>query len=349
MIILVIGKSYSAKRVSEYLSQDKNNVIFTTADTEFANKIDISPLETDELKDFILANEVNFLIVADKNYFGINYNELLCDTECVCFYPDCQGAKLATNIITGKKFAYKNKIQTPKFNVFDKYQSFLDFIKTSNLPISIIPEFQTDKETTYIAETKDNAKKYAEKLFETGNKRIITEEYINGIEYTQYILLNGGNYIDAINAVSYFDEISTNNTNFIKDDIKKEVREEIIPNIINGLLEDGIDYTGILGISFKINKEKIYFSNFKPFFEDIDIDIFLNSTEENLAELLYNFTVKNTDVKNINLNNKYIICLDNRGNYITSFGNTFKRAIEFLEYENIDKDILNEALSHWKN
>lgn len=347
MIILVVGTSYSAKRLSDTLSLDKNNVVFTTANSKCSNKIDLSPYETNELKDFILANEVNFLIVADKNYIDIDYNNLLCDTECVCLCPEYLGAKLSCNLYSGKKFAYKNKIRTPKFTMFEKLPSFLDFVKSANMPITIMPETINSKETSFIAETKDSAKNYADKLFQTGNKKILAEEYIHGYKYTKYLLLNNSSIINLFDTISYFDEVSTNNTIYIPQDAKNKIEKEIIPNILNGVHEEEINYTGILGITLKISKDEIYFSNFEPFFNDLDIDIFLNIIEENIANLFYDCAIENS-IKDIKTNLKYVITTDHKGEIIYSCGNTMHMAIKNLEYDDVDTSIINEAVSNWK-
>ena len=350
MFITVIGKSYSTKQIAEKLAQNKNNLVFTTAKTQVANYIDIEPNNVAEIKEFIIANEISLLIAADKNYVDIDYANILCDTECCVISPDEIGFKICTSLSSGKKFAYKNKILTPVFAAFDKYSSFMEYIKTANFPIVISPEYINKTQGCFIAETKTHAERYAEILFQTGNKKIAVEEYIQGIEYTKYFLINNNGALSLFDTVNYFDEISTNNTDYIKKKTQEKINTDIIPLLLNDLMEEGGNYCGIIGVTFVIDKnENVYFSKFKPFLDDLDVDIALNTIEDDLGDIFYACASgKTLNATHIRLNNSYAISCDIKGEFISTKAKTMNSAIKIATYEGVDKKIIDEAIGNWK-
>lgn len=347
MLILVIGKNYSTGIFADTLAQNKENIIFTTAKCEIANYIDISPFNIDEIKDFIMANEISFLITVDKFCIDICYGDYLDDTECCAICADEFISKLCLNLPFAKKYAYKNKLLTSKFLIHEKYQNFLDYLNTAQFPISIMPEIINETQNVYIAETKDKAEKRGEELLLTGNRKILTEEYTDGIKYTQYYITDGIRHSFLFDTVSYFDEVSTNNTSYINNEVKEKIETQYVPCVFNDLLEEGADYLGILGFTFKIDKDNnVFFLNFKPFFDELDIEIFINTINEDIASLFYSCACGELQ-ENISFNDKYAISCDIEGKIETFCSNTMNGAIKIAQYNGAE-DILFEAIKNWK-
>lgn len=349
MLITVIGKSYSAKRISDCLAENDKYIVFTTADSTLANKIDISPNNVDEIKDFINANEISLLIIGDKNYYSQNYEEVINETECCVLCFENMAQKLCTNISSAKKFAYKNKIQTPKFATFEKLAIALEYLQTATFPLVIMPDSINQTQVGYIAETKDKAKKEIEKLFETDNKKIMVENYIQGINYTKYIVSDGLTTLDLLETVKYFDEVSTNNTNYINEIAKNKIEKEIMPTIIDSFMEEGIEFQGVLGIEFVINNNEVYFSKFKPFFDDLDIDIAIETIENECLTVLYKCATGTlAEGKNIKTKPIYAISIDNKDEFITTTAKTITNAIKIAKIEGANNKLIDEAIKNWE-
>lgn len=349
MLILVLGKSYPARRLADYLAQNKDNIVFFTGAAELATDININPHNTAEIKEFIAANDIQTCIVADSRYIDCDYTDVLNETECCVLCPDAVMARVCQNVSSGKKFAYKNKIKTPRFAVFEKSPQALDCIQTATFPLVIMPDAVNDTESPFIAETKEKAKNKAEELFQTGNRRILIENYIEGYEYTKYIISDGINVLNLFETVSYFDETSTNNTSCIPKKIKEKIDNETVPTLLNAFMEDVSDFQGILGISFIIGRDDVYFSKFKSTPSDLDIDIMLNTIEEDLTELLYSASNGTLIEKysEIKTNSKYAISTTAGGEIISCAANTMRKAIELMEVEGAEIKNINEAIKFW--
>ncbi len=347
MIVIVVGTSGRAAKFADKLAENKDDIIFSTSKCEKANFVDILPDDIDKIKSFILANEISLLISVDDT--ETDYAELLCDTECVCFQADYFIRKLSFVPSFGAKFAYKNKIPTSKFASYEKYQAFLD--SEIKLPLVIMPDYINFKEAPYIAETKTKAKRRAEELFLTGNRKIFTKEYISGFDFTKYYFIDNSNFLNILDVVSYFDEAATNNTSYLKEKTVLKIENEIMPNILNAIVEEGIETGALFGVNFVIDKiGEPYFANFKTFFSLIDIDIFLNTIEDNLCKLFFDVATGEFFNKNKKpvFNLKTVYTKEVSDEILCSCANTVSLSIKNLEEKMGEKGILKEAISHWK-
>ena len=85
MRILVIGNSKSAEILTNFLSENKDLLVFTTKEGTDGNFIDINPKDVEELKEFALANEINLSIAADIDLILLS----LVATIHTCHFPFC--------------------------------------------------------------------------------------------------------------------------------------------------------------------------------------------------------------------------------------------------------------------
>ena len=354
MLCIVIGKSNKAKKVAEKLAQNKENIVFTNSDCNFANKINVQENNLDEVKDFIIANEINLLILADEISFCKGYKEEIeACTDCMVISPDDSIAPLFLNDSTAKKFAYKNKILTPKFAVFEKEMAAIDYLQTAEFPVIIRPDKINEIEAPMAFETRKKAKERIEFLFQTGNKKVLIENFIEGIKYTKYILTDGVSAFNLFQTVSYFDEVATNNDKYIKENSKLKIENEIIPTILDAFMEEDIDYRGVLGVKFIVDRfGDVYFENFLAFFSELDIEIALNIIKEDFEKLLHSCATGelSKNKKEIEINSKYFVSIDTKKEIITEGANTMTKAVDILKYvaDNESIKLLDEAIKHWE-
>ena len=355
MFCIVLGKSNKAKVVAEKLAQNKENIVFANLNCNHLNKIDFQTDNFDEIKDFIVANEINLLILVDEIYFNQGLKEEIeACTDCMVIAPDDIIAPLFLNNSTAKKFAYKNKILTPKFAVFEKEMAAIDYLQTAEFPLIIRPDKINKLEAPMAFETKKKAKERLEYLFQTGNKKVLIESYTDGIIYTKYLLVDGTLAFNLFQTVSYFDEVSTNNNKYIKENAKLKVENEITPTILNAFVEEDFDYRGILGLKFVVDRdENVYFENFLPFFSELDTNIAVEIIEDKLEKILIDSTTGelNQNKTEIKISPKYAISIDTKNEIITEAKNTMSKALDVLKYEADPETIklLDEAVKHWEH
>ena len=94
MQILIIGNSYTSKQLSNAMADNKDNIVFTTAEGTSANYINIPANNIEEIKDFALANEIGLSIVADFSCFDKGYFEEFKNSNLTILCPDLNSLKI---------------------------------------------------------------------------------------------------------------------------------------------------------------------------------------------------------------------------------------------------------------
>ncbi len=346
MQILIVSNTIISKKLSEYLALNKNDIVFSTADkNEYDNFVSVHLTSIKEIEDFISANDVSLGIFFNDTVKNLR-DDFLNRSECpILFFSN--GADFSLAQI--KKFIYKNKIKTPKFGVFEKTAPALEYVQNSTCPVIISSDTDYDKQGFFIADTKDKAKDKIEKLFEAGNRKILLQDYIEGIDYNKYLISDGVNIFDFFETISYFDEFSLNDTNFIKDDIKSKIKNEFMPDILNSFLENNFEFQGIIGLKFLIStKDEIYLNRIENFVSESDFEILKNTLDVDLKNLLIDITSENLSQDKIIFNDKNSIGANIQGEYTGVCANTLNRAIELIEIEGFNKKSLDEGLKLWK-
>lgn len=294
MRILTIGNSKNIEILTNFLSENKDFLVFSTSENSRANFVDIHPENVVELKEFALANEINLTIATGNGLPDVDYLKEFGENNLAILMPDKEALKIVSSKTFGKKFIYKNKMKTPRFAFFEKSNLAIEYIKTAEFPLVIKPDEHSETETAYIAETFSAAKKQVEKLFQRGNSKVLIEEYIYGKEASIYILSDGFNPIIAGITANFQNEISIQNPNFIDKTLEEKIYNEIIFPTISALARENAEYIGVLGFDIIITPKKegqnacgseVYLIEYNSFFKDIDCEIILKGTNENWAKL----------------------------------------------------------------
>jgi len=354
MRILTIGNSKSIEILTNFLAQNKDFLVFTTSPDTEANFIDIHPENVGELKEFALANEINLTIAPGDTGFDIDYLKEFGENNLTVLAPDKEALKIASSKSFGKKFIYKNKIQTPKFAFFEKSNLALEYAKTAQYPIVIKPDGHSETETAYIAETFSAAKKQIELLFQRGNSKVLIEDFIYGKEASIYVLTDGFNPIILGACANFQNEISILNPSFLNKEAEEKIYNEIIFPTISGLTREDAEYTGILGFDIIIDsKKEAYLIEYNSFFKDIDCEIILNGALENWPKLFMD-TIVGTLADNfetpfsIKKKEEYFGAFRLQNEIISENAKTFGTLKNKLITEGLDEKNLFEAEKMWR-
>jgi len=352
MRILVIGNDKSSEILTNYLAQNKDNLIFCTKEETDGNFINTAPEDIEGLKEFALANEINLTIVSDVSLFEIDYLTLFNENGLTIFAPDKDAQKIAASKSAGKKFMYKNKIKTPRFAFFEKSNLALEHIKNAKFPVVIKPDTHSPLQAPFIAETYAAAKNKIDELFLCDNKKVLIEEYTDGAEVSFYVLSDGFNPVVIDFVKTYREELFIKGASLDKN-LQEKIYNEIIFPTISSLAEDGNEYTGVLGFDIIITPEgEPNLIEYNSFFKDYDIEIMLEGTDVFWPGLLTDAIVGTLHDKfegpfSIQKDDKYrgAFPLDNE--IITDEARTLNLLYDKLVEEGLSEKTLMEAKKSW--
>lgn len=285
MRILIIGNSHAARVFSNLLCENNNdnidNIVFTTLNNTKANFVDIDFLDVSELKEFALANEINLTVLTDCESIEADFVEEFNSAGLTIFAPEKAAGRICFSKSFAKKFMYRNKIKTPKFQIFDKLQLAVDYARAAKFPIVIKPDENSNLYGATVCETFLSAEKTIGSFSQMGVKTFVIEDYVCGKEFSLYVITDGFNSFlldfvsTKLNRFAYLDPV------FLDKNLKTKIMEQVVNPTIESLARSGNNYIGILGIDLILDRfDNVYTLEYNPFFEDLDVELFTNGINE---------------------------------------------------------------------
>ncbi len=363
--VLIVGASAKefalAKKFKEY-SCDIFVAPGNSAIEEIAECVDIREDNVQELMEFVLENAIDFTIVSSEKAVKQDIAELFQANGLLIFAPSAVSANIAISRSFGKKFLYRLKIPAPRFAIFDKLPSAVDYLKTASMPQVIRTDEAYEGKDRLVCTTFSTAKTFVEDLFAKGENKIVLEDYVYGHEFTFYVITDGYSALPLTSVANYkFSEngnggILTSGTGAytpdykISSDMVSYIMQNIVSRVLDELQKKESPYSGILGIDCVLAEDgRLCTLAFKSFLSDHDAQAVLNIIDEDLLLLFEACAVGSfaDDYDSIKiLDNASVSCvvssrlagkviegLDLVESDITNFG--IKRN-QYLEYETIE-------------
>jgi phosphoribosylamine--glycine ligase len=124
-----------------------------------ATNIDINLNDFEKLKDFIIQNEIDFVIIGPEKPLVDGIVDYLEKFNISVFGPNKIASQLEGSKIFTKKLCEKYKIPTAKFGIFSNTKMALSFLQSCNFPIVIKADGLAAGKGVYISENYTEASK----------------------------------------------------------------------------------------------------------------------------------------------------------------------------------------------
>ena len=162
-----------------------------------ATNVDIDLNDFRKLKDFIIQNNIDFVIIGPEKPLVDGIVDYLEKFNIKVFGPNKLASQLEGSKIFTKKLCEKYKIPTAKFGIFSNKQKALSFLKNCNFPIVIKADGLASGKGVYISENYLDASKAVDEII-SGKfgpaKNLLIEEFLNGEEMSFFIISDGKDF-----------------------------------------------------------------------------------------------------------------------------------------------------------
>ena len=159
-----------------------------------ATNVDIKIDDFDKIKDFVIKNKIDYLIVGPEKPLVDGIVDFFQKHNIKIFGPEKMAAQLEGSKIFTKKLCEKYKIPTAKFGIFKKSKEANLFIKTSSFPLVVKADGLAAGKGVYICENMESAINAVEEIF-NGKfgiaENILIEEFLSGEEMSYFIISDG--------------------------------------------------------------------------------------------------------------------------------------------------------------
>lgn len=219
--------------------------------------------------------------------------------------PDKKGAQLEGSKAFAKAFMMRHNIPTAAYKEFtlDNYQEGVEYLQNHSLPIVMKADGLAAGKGVVICENHLEAIAEFELMiqrakFGEAGKRVVIEEFLQGIEMSVFVLTDGKNYLVLPEAKDY-KRIGEGDTGpntggmgaispvpFANAALMKKIEEKSIRPTVEGLHKEGLEYRGFIFFGFMIVNDEPYMIEYNCRMGDPETEVVIPRLKNDLVALL---------------------------------------------------------------
>ena len=264
----------------------------------------VSVEDIDALVQLSKNESIDLVIIGPEIPLSLGLVDALQAENILAYGPEKSGAQLESSKSFCKNFFQKHAIPTAKYQSFTEAKDAIDYINSNPVPIVVKASGLAAGKGVIIAQTREEAIQATEsmlidKAFGASGNEIVIEEYLEGEEVSIHAIVSNGSFLclppsqdhkrigegdTGLNTGGMGAYAPTSN---LSPELQKEIEETIIRPTIEGLIADGIDYSGTLyaGLMLTVSGPKILEYNVR--FGDPETQVLLPLIEDDFVSLLY--------------------------------------------------------------
>ena len=333
MNVLIIGSGAREHSFAWKIFNSKHDIkIFVTNPNAGISKIsfcvDVDINDFVSLKKTIITHSIDIVLIGPEIPLinGISdfiQNEVTLQNVRV-IGPSQRGSMLEGSKEFAKNFMAKYNIPTASYRSFSKstFDQAVRFINKNSPPYVLKADGPAAGKGVIIVNDPDEAVKNLEAMllnskFGKSSEKVVIEEFLSGIEMSCFVLFDGKNYKILPYAKDY-KRIGEGDTglntggmgsispvDFLDENLKTKIKEQIIEPTIHGLISEKIDYVGFIFIGLiNVNGQpKVIEYNVRM--GDPETQVVLPRIKNDFMDILISCTNQTLDKVNLEFDSDY--------------------------------------------
>ncbi len=332
MRILVIGRGGRESAIVWKLSKSSfvSKIFCATGNAGISKHAELVPIvaeNIDELRKFAKKNKIDLTIVGGPE---ISLTKGIVDEFTKhglnILGPSKAASELEASKIYARKFMKKYSIPTARFECFDDIDEAKEYIDSRNAPYAIKTDGITNGKGFIIAKDNATAKiavhvMMEDRTFGNAGSKVIIEELLEGVDASILAFTDGKTIKQMVSAkqfVSAYDGNKGPNTGGlgaispappVDDKVKEEIYDSIMEPVLNGLIEEGITFKGILYIHLVCTTKGPKVVDFNLRFGDPQAQVVLPRLDSDLGEIFKAIIEERLDEIDIKWNDNNVNCV----------------------------------------
>lgn len=307
MKILVVGSGGREHSIIWKLAQspDAEKIYCAPGNAGIAELAECVPIRVEDIDGiaaFCADNAIDMAVIGPEVPLSMGITDALNAKGIRVFGPDKSCSRLEGSKAFTKSFLMRHNIPTAGYKEYTDAASLRKDIGIFGYPMVIKADGLAAGKGVVLAEDAEAAEvaikeMMEDKVFGDAGNLVIVEECLTGIEASMLCFVDGKTIVPMESAQDYkriFDGDKGPNTGgmgsyspslIFNEDLEKEIREKILDPTIQGFIEDGLDFHGVLFIGLMIGQDGPKVIEFNNRFGDPETQSVLMRLETDLLKI----------------------------------------------------------------
>lgn len=331
MVVLIIGSGGREHAIAWKIAQSPEYKKLYIAPgnpgtAALGHNVDIDPMDFNALMAFCFENKIDLVVVGPEaplvegivDAFRLNRNT----RNIPILGPDAQGAQLEGSKAFAKDFMVRYNIPTAKYIevTFENIAAGYEFISNIHPPYVLKADGLAGGKGVLIvddeAEARANLMDMLNGSFGHASRKVVIEEYLNGVEFSVFVITDGKHYTLLPEAKDY-KRIGEGDTGlntggmgavspvpFATEALMQKVKDEIIEPTISGLTDMKITYRGFIFFGLMVVGEQPFVIEYNCRMGDPETEVVLPRIESDLLPILFNTALGKLEPTQIRFSDK---------------------------------------------
>ena len=325
--------------------------------SNIAENIKINPEDFENIKNFIIENKIDLVIVGPEKPLVDGIVDYLQKFQIKVFGPNKLASQLEGSKIFTKKICEKFNIPTAKFGIFKNKNDAKKFLDQNNFPTVIKADNLASGKGVYICNTRSEAEIAIDEIFNGKFGKadeLLIEEFLNGEEMS-YFTVHDGKCFKSFNTAQDHKRVLEGDkgkntggmgayspSRLINDELENKIINKIIKPTLQGLSELGTNYKGFLYTGLMIVDNEPYLIEYNVRMGDPECQTILPRLQTDISDIFLACCEEKLNDVNIKWSSKKSLCIVVCSN---GYPDKYKKHIEIKNLDTINLNV-NDFIFH---
>ena len=325
--------------------------------SNIAENIKINPEDFENIKNFIIENKIDLVIVGPEKPLVDGIVDYLEKFKIKVFGPNKLASQLEGSKIFTKKICEKFNVPTAKFGIFKNKNDAKKFLDQNNFPTVIKADNLASGKGVYICNTRSEAEIAIDEIFNGKFGKadeLLIEEFLNGEEMS-YFTVHDGKCFKSFNTAQDHKRVLEGDkgkntggmgayspSRLINDELEKKIINKIVKPTLQGLSELGTNYKGFLYTGLMIVDNEPYLIEYNVRMGDPECQTILPRLQTDISDIFLACCEEKLNDVNIKWSSKKSLCIVVCSN---GYPDKYKKHIEIKNLDTIDLNV-NDFIFH---